>query len=462
MALWGGRFDGKASPLFRAFNDSLRFDKRLVEQDITGSIAWAKAIQGVGVISKDELSKLTGALSELLALVRANPAVLDAAADEDVHSWVERELVARVGDLGKKLHTGRSRNDQVATDLRLWTRACSAGLREAVRGLQVALVGLAERELAAGTVVPGYTHLQRGQPVLLAHWALAYVSMLDRDAARFADADRRASVSPLGCGALAGTAYPIDRESLAKELGFERPAENSLDAVSDRDFVFETLSACALCSLHLSRLAEDLILYSSSEFAFVQMDDAVTSGSSLMPQKKNPDAMELIRGKSGRVLGDLVSLATTLKGLPLAYNKDLQEDKEPLFDATDHLGMCLALATACVSSLRVNRDRCKAAADDGLIAATDLADYLVRKGVPFRDAHHTSGQLVRRAIDLGCTLSAMPIAEMKKIEPRIESDVVGHMTAEAMLNKRDAFGGTSLRRVGEMIRHWQATLGANA
>jgi argininosuccinate lyase/amino-acid N-acetyltransferase len=340
---------------------------------------------------------------------------------------------------------------QVATDLRMWTSRHVHGLIQLIGAAQSSIIAFAERELAAKTVIPGYTHMQRGQPVLLAHWAMAYHEMLARDAARFGDALKRIEVSPLGAGALAGTAYKIDREALAGDLGFTAITKNSLDAVGDRDFVFETLAACALCAIHLSRLAEDLILYSSTEFGFVQMDDAVTSGSSLMPQKKNPDAMELIRGKSGRILGDLVGLAATLKGLPLAYNKDLQEDKEPLFDAVDHLSMCLAIVPPCIDGMKVNRERCRAAADDGLIAATDLADYLVRRGVPFRDAHHTSGRIVRRVLELATSLGKLPLAEMKAIESRIEADVFAHLTVEAMLARRDVVGGTAPARVAEQI-----------
>ncbi|HYD00553.1 MAG TPA: argininosuccinate lyase [Phycisphaerales bacterium] len=452
MALWGGMFEGKSSSLFRALNDSLPFDRAMVAEDIEGSIAWSRAIQRAGVIDGPEQQRLEAALRELHVLATTQPELLNKAEDEDVHSWVERELVARVGDLGKKLHTGRSRNDQVATDLRLWTVKAVDALIHQLRAAQRSLLAFAEREHGAGTVVPGYTHLQRGQPVMLGHWAMAYVQMLDRDAERLTQSLGRTAVSPLGSGALAGTAYDVDRAALAGDLGLDGgPSLNSLDAVSDRDFVFETLSCAALCSIHLSRLAEDLILYSSSEFGFVQMDDSVTSGSSLMPQKKNPDAAELLRGKSGRILGNLVGLAATLKGLPLAYNKDLQEDKEGLFDTVQHLSMCLAVLPVCFDGIKVNRDRCNAAADDGVIAATDLADYLVRKGVPFRDAHHISGRLVRRALDLKTSLSAMPIAEMKAIEPRIEQDIYPHLTVRAMLAKRNVIGGTAPAQVAKAI-----------
>jgi argininosuccinate lyase len=452
MALWGGRFEGQASPVFRRFNDSLPFDRALVQQDIQGSIGWAKAIAKTGVLTPAELKKLIAALEELLVVVQKNPDLLASATDEDVHSWVERELVAKVGDIGKKLHTGRSRNDQVATDVRLWAAAAIKHLQAQIVDAVASLARLAERELKAKTVVPGFTHLQRGQPVLFAHWALAYAEMLKRDYARLADVLTRTLVSPLGCGALAGTAYDVDREALAKDLGFLSVAHNSLDAVSDRDFVFELLSTACLCGVHLSRLGEDLVLYSSSEFGFVQMDDTVTSGSSLMPQKKNPDAMELIRGKSGRLLGNLVTLATVLKGLPLAYNKDLQEDKEPLFDSIEHLSLMLAMLVPCLDGMKVHRERCNAAADDGVIAATDVADYLVRKGVPFRQAHHISGQLVRRALALGVSLVAMPIDEMQRIEPKVAKDIYPHLTAHAMLSKRNATGGTSLAQVAQQVK----------
>jgi argininosuccinate lyase len=453
VALYGGRFEGKQSPLFRAFNDSLRFDARLIEQDVAGSVAWASALGRAGVLTSPQVAQLHEALVQIAAQAQADPARVLASGQEDVHSYVEHELIKRVGELGKRLHTGRSRNDQVATDLRLWTRHRVGELQRAVCHVRASLVALAERQ---GQVpLPGYTHLQRGQPVLLGHWALAYFEMLGRDAQRLSDALARVNVSPLGSGALAGTAYRIDRHALALDMGFAAPSANSLDAVSDRDFVFEVLSACALCSVHLSRLGEDLIVYTTSEFAFITMDDAVTSGSSLMPQKKNPDACELLRGKCGRILGALVALATTLKGLPLAYNKDLQEDKEPLFDATDHLLMCLRMTCPIVDTLKVNQANTRAAADDGFSAATDLADYLVRKGVPFRDAHHTAGQLTRAALNVGVPLNKLTIAQMQEAAgphaSRIEHDIHGSLTLEATLERRDVFGGTAPGRVAAAI-----------
>jgi argininosuccinate lyase len=458
MALYGGRFEGKQSELFRAFNDSLRFDARLVAQDVQGSIAWARALGRAGVLSAPDVARLELALAQIAQEARADPARVTASAEEDVHSYVEKELIARVGELGKRLHTGRSRNDQVATDLRLWTRGRVDELREALREARASLLALAQRE--TGHALPGYTHLQRGQPVLWSHWALAYEQMLARDSARLADARARVNVCPLGSGALAGTAYPIDRHALAADLGFDAPSANSLDAVSDRDFVFEVLSACALCAVHLSRLAEDLIIYTTSEFAYVTMDDAVTSGSSLMPQKKNPDACELLRGKVGRVLGAMVGLATTLKGLPLAYNKDLQEDKEPLFDATDHLLMCLRMTSPVLDTLKIGRERSRAGADDGFSAATDLADYLVRAGVPFRDAHHTAGQLTRRALELGVPLHRLTLEQFRAIEARIGPDIFASLTLEATLARRDVHGGTAPARVAQALAAARAQLDA--
>ncbi|MBL0927928.1 MAG: argininosuccinate lyase [Phycisphaerales bacterium] len=454
--LWGGRFEGAADPLFRRFNDSLPFDHRLLRQDVEGSIAWAGAIAAAGVLTPDERDRLQAALRELLSEAEANPAAVLASGEEDVHSYVESRLVARVGPLGKKLHTGRSRNDQVATDLRLWLRERLGELLSLVRSAQAALLGLAEREQA--TPIPGYTHLQPAQPLLLAHWCLAYFEMLDRDAERFIDAFGRTNICPLGSGALAGTAYPIDRAKLAEGLGFDAPTANSLDAVASRDFALEALAASAICAAHLSRLAEDLIVYASAEFGLVTMADAFSSGSSLMPQKKNPDALELIRGKFGRILGAFTGLAVTLKGLPLAYNKDLQEDKEPLFDATEHLALCLRVLAPLLDTLIVNRDRCRVAAGAGFANATDLADYLVARGVPFRDAHDAAGRLVRAAIARSARLEDLPLAEMKSVCPAIEQDVFSRLTLEAVLARRDVPGGTAPARVAQALRDARARL----
>lgn len=461
MALWGGRFEGKASPLFKRFNDSLRFDWRLVQADIAGSKAWASAIQRAGVISAPDLKRLHGALDELAALAKSRGEAIALDGDEDVHSWVERNLIEKVGDLGKRLHTGRSRNDQVCTDLRLLTAEIIAELTGAIRGAQRSLVNLADRE--RGVIMPGYTHLQRGQPILFSHWCLAYLEMLDRDADRFADAQKRVRVSPLGSGALAGTAYPIDREQLTRDLGFASASRNSLDAVGDRDFVFETLSCCAMTAIHLSRFAEDLILYCSSEFGFVTLDDSVSSGSSLMPQKKNPDSLELTRGKVGRVLGALVSIATTMKGLPLAYNKDLQEDKEPLLDAADNLLLTLAMVPPVLDTLRVNREACHAAASgDGTILSTELADYLVGKGLPFRDAHEVAGKAVRLSLSSSTPLHRLSLSQLQSVDARIGPDVFGALTPEAAVAKRDVLGGTAPSRVASQIAEARSRLDRHA
>ena len=455
-AIWAGRVQGGQDTLFRVFNDSLPFDRRLVQEDVEGSVAWAAAICRAGVITDDERARLEKALREIGALAAADPSMLVNAADEDVHSWVERELVARVGDLGKKLHTGRSRNDQVATDLRLW---CMKQIRQRLAEIDAAnesLLELAERE--KDTVFPGFTHLQRAQPVLFAHWCLAYVEMLRRDADRFSDALDRVMRCPLGSGALAGTAYPIDRARLAKDLGFEGPTANSLDAVSDRDFVAELLAASAISMLHLLRMSEDLIFYATGEAAYIELGDDVSTGSSLMPQKKNPDACELIRGKTGRVIGALTGALATFKALPLAYNKDLQEDKEPLFDAMDTLSLCLRVTPRVLRSLKVDRDRARKAAIAGYANATELADYLVRKGVPFREAHGQVGLLVREAIRQGKPLEALTVEEMAKLAPKVEKDVYVTLTVDAAIGRRSVPGGTSPDQVLARVREARRSL----
>ena len=450
MALWGSRFEKDSDPLFTKFNDSLPYDWRLVQEDIEGSIAWAHALEQAGVLSANEQQQIESALTDLAQLAADDPESVAKADVEDVHTWVESQLIDRLGDVGKKLHTGRSRNDQVATDLRLWTRRQLSERQRELHDLQDALLRLAARHEHA--VLPGYTHLQHAQPILFAHWCLAYFQMLQRDRDRFADAYRRAGQCPLGCGALAGTAYSIDREALAHALQFDGATTNSLDAVSDRDFVVETLAASALCGIHLSRLAEDLILYAGAEAGFVQLDDSTTTGSSMMPQKKNPDALELIRGKSGRLLGSLVSLCVTLKGLPLAYNKDLQEDKEPLFDAMDTLSMCLKVVALVLDGLRVNEDVSKEAAAKGYTNATDLADYLVSKDVPFREAHEQVGQLVRIAIERDENLDELPMSVLTRVAPKIEKDVHIQLTVDASLNKRSALGGTAPAQVSRALK----------
>ncbi|KMW71643.1 argininosuccinate lyase [Photorhabdus luminescens subsp. luminescens] len=449
MALWGGRFSQKADQRFKQFNDSLRFDYRLAEQDITGSVAWSKALVTVGVLTVEEQQKLELALNELLNEVQFNPQAILQSDAEDIHSWVEGQLISKVGDLGKKLHTGRSRNDQVATDLKLWCKEYISHLYQAVVGLQQALVVTAENNQDA--VMPGYTHLQRAQPITFAHWCLAYVEMLVRDESRLQDTLKRLDTSPLGCGALAGTAYDIDREQLASWLGFASATRNSLDSVSDRDHVLELLSNASISMIHLSRFAEDLIFFNSGEAGFIELSDRVTSGSSLMPQKKNPDALELIRGKCGRVQGALTGMMMTLKGLPLAYNKDMQEDKEGLFDALDTWLDCLHMAALVLDGIQVRRSRCAEAAKQGYANATELADYLVAKGVPFREAHHIVGEIVIMALSQGKALEALSLAELQKFSSVITEDVYDILSLQSCLDKRLAKGGVSQKQVMKAI-----------
>ncbi|MEL0629102.1 argininosuccinate lyase [Psychromonas aquatilis] len=441
MALWGGRFSQAADTKFKLFNDSLKFDYRLAEQDIIGSIAWSKALLSVDVLNADEQKSIEVSLNELLVSVQENPEQVLQSDAEDIHSWVEGQLINKVGDLGKKLHTGRSRNDQVATDLKLWCKKTAQELIVHLDGLESKLIELAR--IHQGVILPGYTHLQRAQPVTFSHWCLAYLEMLERDHSRLEGCIERMNTCPLGSGALAGTAYEMDRTALAHSLGFERATRNSLDSVSDRDHVVELMSCATLSMVHLSRMAEDLIFYNSGESAFIEMSDLVTSGSSLMPQKKNPDAMELIRGKSGRVFGSLAGMLMTLKALPLAYNKDMQEDKEGLFDALDTWGDCLSMAAMALTDLKVNEERTKEAAQGGYSNATELADYLVAKGIPFREAHHIVGVAVVAAIEKGVPLEDLTVAEFKVFSEVIEDDVYPILTLEATLAARKALGGVS-------------------
>ncbi|EHK0753316.1 argininosuccinate lyase [Vibrio parahaemolyticus] len=449
MALWGGRFTQAADTRFKEFNDSLRFDYRLAEQDIVGSIAWSKALLSVGVLSAEEQQKLELALNELKLEVMEDPHQILRSDAEDIHSWVEQQLISKVGDLGKKLHTGRSRNDQVATDLKLWCRQQGQQLLIALDRLQSQMVQVAKQH--QGTVLPGYTHLQRAQPVTFAHWCLAYVEMFERDYSRLSDALQRLDTCPLGSGALAGTAYPIDREQLAHNLGFHRATRNSLDSVSDRDHVMELMSVASISMLHLSRLAEDMIFYNSGESNFIELADTVTSGSSLMPQKKNPDALELIRGKTGRVYGALAGMMMTVKALPLAYNKDMQEDKEGLFDALDTWNDCMEMAALCFDGIKVNGERTLDAAKQGYANATELADYLVAKGIPFREAHHIVGVAVVGAIAKGCALEELSLQELQEFSDVIDNDVYDILTIESCLEKRSALGGVSPKQVAYAV-----------
>ena len=446
--LWGGRFRGESDPGFADFNNSFRFDRRLFEADVVASIAYCQALEGAGVLSAEDGSQVRGALDTILETGRANQSYFGDSA-EDVHSFVEARLIELTGDLGRRLHTGRSRNDQVATDFRLWMRNAIDDLNDTVRDAQTALLEFAEAH--RDVVIPGYTHLQRAQPVLLAHWCLAYFEMLARDRERLAEVRRRVNVLPLGSAALAGTSYPIDREALAASLGFEGVSRNSLDAVSDRDFCVEFLSACSLMMVHLSRLAEDIILYATSEFGFFELGDAIATGSSLMPQKKNPDSMELVRGKAGRVFGDLLALLTTLKGLPLAYNKDMQEDKEAVFDAYDTVSSCLHVTATVLRNIAVNKDRTLVAASGGYMNATELADYLVRKGVPFREAHEIVGKVVMRAIELGKELEQLILDDLREFSSLIEGDVYEALSLEHTLASKSQIGGTARAAVNAAL-----------
>ncbi len=456
MALWGGRFTQAADKRFKDFNDSLRFDYRLAEQDIEGSIGWSKALVSVGVLTVQEQQQLESALNTLLIEVRSNPQAILQDDAEDIHSWVESKLIDKVGNLGKKLHTGRSRNDQVALDIKMWCKQRVIELQSSLHALQCKLVETAENNQHA--VMPGYTHLQRAQPITFAHWCMAYVEMLDRDYSRLTDAYQRMNSCPLGSGALAGTAYAIDREQLALDLGFDVATRNSLDSVSDRDHIVELLSTASLSMAHLSRFAEDMIIFNSGESNFVELSDRVTSGSSLMPQKKNPDACELIRGKAGRVMGALTGMLMTLKGLPLAYNKDMQEDKEGIFDALDTWQDCIDMATLVLDGIQVNVERTKEAALKGYSNATELADYLVAKGVPFRDSHHIVGETVVYAIQQHKALEALSVAEFKQFSDVVEEDVYQILSLQSCLDKRCAKGGVSPLRVAEAIAEAKARL----
>ncbi|MGD8967113.1 MAG: argininosuccinate lyase [Anaerolineae bacterium] len=452
MTLWGGRFVEETDALMRRFNDSIGFDRRMYAADIEGSIAYAGALARAGLISEEECSALAKGLEEVRAEFDAGTFGI-VPGDEDIHTAVERRLGELVGEVAGTLHTGRSRNDQVATDLRLTLLDEIATLREALLDLQTAIIERAEAHL--DVLMPGYTHLQQAQPILFSHWMMAFFWKLQRDRERLADVAKRTRVCPLGAGALAGNPFEIDRQALAAALGFDAISENSIDAVSDRDAVVEFLAWAALTQVHLSNLAEDLIIWSSREFGFVEIDDAYATGSSLMPQKKNPDSLELMRGKSGRVIGHLTGLLTTLKGLPTAYNKDLQEDKEALFDTVDTLKAELAVAAGVVRTLRVNAGRMEAVLD-GLYAqgmlATDLADYLVRKGVPFRQGHHLVGQVVRRAEELGVSLKELDLEEYQAVHSGFAEDLYDVFDFVRSVEARAVEGGTAPAAVRAQIR----------
>jgi argininosuccinate lyase len=452
--MWGGRFSGTIDERMARFNNSYPFDWRMWDEDIRGSQAWARQLAAAGVISDAELQGLLDGLEAVRGEFAAG-AFQALPTDEDIHSAVERRLGELAGAVAGKLHTGRSRNDQVATDVRLWTLGAIGRADAAIRELQSAL--LAQAEAAGDTLMPGYTHLQRAQPILLAHWLLSHFWPLERDRARLADCARRVAVLPLGAGALAGTPLRVDRAALAGELGMRETSPNSLDAVGDRDFAAEFLFDAAMLGVHLSRLAEDVILYSTAEFGFVTLDDAYSTGSSLMPQKKNPDSFELLRGKSGRLIGDLVGLLTVLKGLPSAYDKDLQEDKEPLFDAADTLELALPVAAGAIATARFNAERMRAALDDSMLA-TDVADYLVERGVAFREAHKAVGALVRAAETRGVTLSALPFGAFREISAAFDEDVLDWFDFARSAAARRVAGATAPAAVREQIEQARMAL----
>jgi argininosuccinate lyase len=459
MKLWGGRFTESTHQLVEAYTASIAFDQRLAKVDILGSIAHARMLGDTGIIRREEAEQLVAGLQALLADVEAGR-VEFRVEDEDIHMNVERLLYERIGPVAGRLHTGRSRNDQVALDMHLFVKQALADLEDAVHQLQAALVQVAEAHL--DVIIPGYTHLQRAQPVLLAHHLLAYFWMFERDRGRLQDAARRTDMMPLGAGALAGAAFPVDREQVAAELGFSALYENSLDAVSDRDYLVEFLAACSLIMVHLSRLAEELILWSSTEFGFIELADAYCTGSSMMPQKKNPDVAELVRGKTGRVFGHLLGLLTVLKGLPLAYNKDLQEDKEGVFDTIDTLLPALHLFKGMIETMKVQRGRIAEALAGDFSNATDVADYLVRKGLPFREAHAVVGKLVLYAIDQDKTLCELSLEEYRMHSPLFADDIHSAITPEAVVNRRTVRGGTARSAVEEQLSRAKQVLANRA
>ena len=452
----GRRFEGALDPVAAEMNASIEFDKRLLPHDVAGSIAHAEMLAAKGLISRDDAHAIVDGLRRVEAQLAAGELPWDAAL-EDVHMNVEARLIDQIGDAGRRLHTGRSRNDQVATDLRLYTRASALRLINAIDDLRRAFLDKARAHV--DTLMPGYTHFQRAQPVRLAHHLLAYDAMLERDRGRIHDAAKRADVSPLGSGALAGTTLPIDREHVAAALGFSGVTRNSLDAVGDRDFAIELVAACALLQVHLSRLGEELVLWVSQELGFARIGEAYCSGSSLMPQKMNPDLAELLRAKSGRVIGDWVTLVTVVKGLPLAYNKDLQETQEPLYDAVETALASLAVARGMVASLQFDTHKLRAAIDSGYLLATELADYLVTKGVPFREAHDVAGAIVRSASGKGLELAALPLSDLQAAHPRFEADISDWLDPARAVDRRDLPGGPARARVLAEIDRISADLG---
>jgi argininosuccinate lyase len=453
---WGGRFAEGPSAIMAAINASIGFDRKMWRQDIQGSLAHAAMLVHVGIITAEDEAAIRTGLGKIAARIEAGDFPFDDAL-EDIHMNIEARLTETIGEAGKRLHTGRSRNDQVALDVRLWVRDAIDGLSGQITDVMRALVARAEEH--AGSVMPGFTHLQPAQPVTFGHHMLAYVEMLSRDLSRLADCRARLNESPLGAAALAGTGFAIDRHMTAKALGFDRPMRNSLDAVASRDFAAEFLFCCAMCNTHLSRLAEEIVIWTNPYFGFVKLSDAFTTGSSIMPQKRNPDAAELVRGKTGRVIGALMGLMTVMKGLALTYFKDMQEDKEGIFDAAETLTLSLAATAGMVRDMKPQTERLAAAAGAGFSTATDLADWLVRSlKMPFRDAHHVTGTLVAKAEARGVDLSGLTLAEMQAVEPRITQGVFDVLTVQASVRSRTSYGGTAPANVAAMAAEWKAKL----
>ncbi|SPF33243.1 argininosuccinate lyase [Syntrophobacter sp. SbD1] len=455
--LWKGRFEQPTDKLVEEYTSSIHFDSRLYRYDIEGSIAHCRMLAECRIISHDEASSIVQALGEILRDIERGQVALDSS-QEDIHMAIENELTARIGETGGKLHTARSRNDQVALDMRLFMRDALSGILDLVRNVQSTLVATAERYI--DVIMPGFTHLQHAQPILFSHHLMAYYEMFGRDFARFGDCLIRTDVMPLGSAALAGTTFPTDMEWTARQLGFPRVVANSMDAVSDRDYLIEFCSDSAILMMHVSRMAEELIIWSSPEFAFIEISDAFCTGSSIMPQKKNPDVPELMRGKTGRVYGNLIALLTMTKGLPLAYNRDLQEDKEPVFDTVDTLVATLRLLSKMLPEIRINRDRMARMAVHNFTLATDLADYLVRRGIPFRKAHHVVGQVVQYCIRNGKELSECSLEELKTFHKAFDEDVFQCLEVSSVIDRRKSLGGTATSRVKEAIARARAELEA--
>jgi argininosuccinate lyase len=455
--MWGGQFACSPSELMAKINVSIGFDKRLYRQDIKGSIAHANMLAQQKIISETDAEAIIAGLQEILRDIEAGDFEFDDKL-EDIHMNIEAALKERIGEAAGRLHTARSRNDQVATDFRLYVRDALDALDGFLKDLQLALLERAGEN--ADAIMPGFTHLQVAQPVTFGHHLLAYVEMLARDRMRVADARKHLNESPLGAAALAGTSFPIDRFATARELGFDRPMANSLDAVSDRDFALEYLSVAAICAVHLSRLAEEMVNWSSAQFAFIRFSDSYSTGSSIMPQKRNPDAAELVRGKAGRIYGNLMSLLVTMKALPLAYNKDMQEDKEPVFDTAENLGICLQAMAGMVRDFKVDTEKMRASAGAAYATATDLADWLVRElKIPFRDAHHITARIVKLASDKGKDLEGLPLADMQAIEPRINQDVFNVLSVENSVKSRISYGGTAPENVRKMVTEARKRVG---